>query len=278
MSVTAPRCIACIPTRAISRLARQGIISTSISRTISTDNAQADSRLALYHPQIIQHQLTYRFLLNHDTNALTPILPNAVKLVRIKQLDAHGRAHESAPALVQIGAALSRSQQRARPDPTHTDTIWCGHTRGAPPRLFPHAASRRRRRRRRTQPRPPEHDSLHGGKPPQLVARPHAVERIAVLDRIDARRAPSLHTLCAPLPPLRRVARARRATAVASPSIQGDIEFVCGCRRSCSRGGRCGCSVGRWCECCGADEGCGGGAETIERCAGTARAAWHGVG
>jgi hypothetical protein len=122
MSIPAPCCVACIPTRAAPRLASQGATSASISIIIGTDNTQATFRLALYHPQIIQYQLAYRFLLDY-TNALTPILPNALELVRIKQLDAHSRAHESSPTLVQIEAALSWSQQRARPDPINADAI-----------------------------------------------------------------------------------------------------------------------------------------------------------
>ena len=35
--------------------------------------------------------------------------------------------------------------------------------------------------------------------------------------------------------------------------------------------------IGCWDECYGADEGCGGGAEMIEWCAGTVRATWHGM-
>jgi hypothetical protein len=123
MPIPAPCHVACISTRAAPRPARQGTPSASISSIISTDNTQAKSHLALCHPQIIQHQLPYRFLLNYDTNALTPILSDALELIRIKQLDAYSRAHESAPTLVQIEAALSRSQQRARPDPTNSDAI-----------------------------------------------------------------------------------------------------------------------------------------------------------
>jgi hypothetical protein len=123
MSIPAPGCVACIPTRAVPQLARQGITSTRITHTISTDNAQANSRLAHRHPQIIQHQLSHRFLFNYDTNALPPFLSDSIELVRVKQLDAHSRAHESAPALVQIEAALSWSQQRARHDPTNPAAI-----------------------------------------------------------------------------------------------------------------------------------------------------------
>ena len=48
-----------------------------------------------------------------------------VELVRVKQLDAHSRAHESAPVLVQvqIEAALSWSQQWSRHDRTNPDAI-----------------------------------------------------------------------------------------------------------------------------------------------------------
>jgi hypothetical protein len=52
-----------------------------------------------------------------------PILPNIAELICVKQLDAHSRAHESAPALVPIEAALSWSQQRSRHDPTNADAI-----------------------------------------------------------------------------------------------------------------------------------------------------------
>ena len=125
MSIPASCCIACVPTRAVPYLARQGItrIRIRIIHAISTDNAQANSRLALRHLQIIQHQLAYRFFLNYDSDALTPILPNTVELVRVKQLDAHSGAHESAPALVPIEAALSWSQQRSRHDPANADAI-----------------------------------------------------------------------------------------------------------------------------------------------------------
>ena len=120
MSIPAPCCIACIPTRAASHIARQGI---TISRNISADNAQANSCRALCHPQIIQHELTYRLLLNHDTNALTPFFSNAIELVHVKQLNAHSCAHESASALLQTEAVLSWSKQWARHDPTNLNAI-----------------------------------------------------------------------------------------------------------------------------------------------------------
>ena len=110
-----------IPTRAAPCPTLQRITSTSISHTTNTDNVQANSRLALRRPQVIQPQLSHRFLLNYDTNALTPILSDAIELVRVKQLDAHSRAHESAPAHAQTEVAFSWSQQRARPDLTNAD-------------------------------------------------------------------------------------------------------------------------------------------------------------
>ena len=100
MSISALCRVACITTRVVPHLVRQGITSTRISHTFSTDNARANSRLALRLLQIFQHQFSHRFLFNHDTNALTPFLSDNIELVRVKQLDAHSRAHESAPVLV----------------------------------------------------------------------------------------------------------------------------------------------------------------------------------
>jgi len=107
------------------------------------------------------------------------------------------------------------------------------------------------------QPRPPQRDAplrlgLVGRQPPHLVAHPHLLLSVLVLpDRVDARRAPPVHPLCAALPPLRRAARTHDAPPLAPPSqAQGyHIPFV---RRRRRRSG----SYGGWCG-VGSRFGCG---------------------
>ena len=52
-----------------------------------------------------------------------PFFSDAIELVRVKQLNAHSHAHESASVLLQTEAVLSWSKQRARHDPTNLDAI-----------------------------------------------------------------------------------------------------------------------------------------------------------
>lgn len=92
---------------------------------------------------------------------------------------------------------------------------------------------------------------------------------LGVPDRIDTRRAPPLHPLCAALPSLRRPPRTCGPPALPSQPAslaEVDLSFVCG---SCGRGRGCH-GGGIWFKCCGADEGGRGCAETPECCSGAA--------